>query len=327
MKRILIVGAGAIGSLYAAHLARVAETWVFARRDEHARSLNERGLRVTGHNEFHADLKAAIDPRELPEFDFGIVATKASQAREAFAPVAHLFPQGAVLSAQNGLGSEEVLAELMPSGYVIRGTTFMSGTRFADDHVHYELNTPTWMGPFEPTNTPFALVEELAALINASGLKAEALRDARPAQWSKLIFNASVNSVSALTELPHSPHFAAEAEFGDLGHLLHQLIEEGKRVATALGIELHEDPWAMNCLGARTNHPPSMLYDIRHHLATEVDFLGGAIAREAERAGVPAPLHTALYRLIKAKEASWTWKNENVQEAVEASPALRDERR
>ena len=207
-----------------------------------------------------------------------------------------------MLSAQNGLGSEEVIASLLPSGYVIRGTTFMSGTRLADDHVHYELNTATWMGPFEPTNTPFALVEELAALINASGLKAEALHDARPAQWSKLIFNASVNSVAALTELPHSPHFAAEAEFGDLGHLLHELIEEGKSVAAALGIELHEDPWAMNCIGAQTNHPPSMLYDVRHHLPTEVDFLGGAIAREAQRAGVPAPLHTALYRLIKGKE-------------------------
>ena len=226
-----------------------------------------------------------------------------------------------MLSAQNGLGSEEVLAELMPSGYVIRGTTFMSGTRFADDHVHYELNTATWMGPFEPTNTPFALVEELAALINASGLKAEALRDARPAQWSKLIFNASVNSVSALTELPHSPHFAAEAEFSDLGHLLHQLIEEGKTVAAALGIELHEDPWAMNCIGAQTNHPPSMLYDVRHRQTTEVDFLGGAIAREAQRAGVPAPLHTALYRLIKAKEAGWEWKKENVLEAVGSKSA------
>lgn len=319
MKRICIIGAGAIGSLYAAHLARVTEVWVFARRPEHARSINHRGIRVTGHNEFHAQLQAASDARELPHFDFGIVATKANQTREAFAPVAHLFDRGAVLSAQNGLGSEEVIAELMPSGYVIRGTTFMSGTRFADDHVHYELNTATWMGPFEPSNTPFEIVEELATLMSASGLKAEALRDARPAQWSKLIFNASVNSVSALTELPHSPHFAAETLFGDLGHLLHQLIEEGKTVASAVGIELHEDPWTMNCIGARTNHPPSMLYDVRHRLPTEVDFLGGAIAREAQRAGVPAPLHTALYRLIKAKEASWAWKNENVHEDVAVS--------
>ena len=321
MKKILIIGAGAIGSLYASHLARVADVWVFVRREDHARSINDRGIRVTGRNEFRTPLKASTDPRELPQFDFGIVATKANQTREAFAPVAHLFAHGAVLSAQNGLGSEAIIAELMPSGYVIRGTTFMSGTRFADDHVHYELNTATWMGPFEPTRTPLELVEELAALINASGLKAEALRDARPAQWSKLIFNASVNAVSALTELPHSPHFAAEAEFSDLGHLLHQLIEEGKTVAAALGVELHADPWTMNCIGARTNHPPSMLYDIRHCQTTEVDFLGGAIAREAQRLGVPAPLHTALFRLIKAKEASWSWKKENVLETVESKSA------
>ena len=67
----------------------------------------------------------------------------------------------------------------------------------------------------------------------------------------------------------------------------------------------------MNKIGAMTNHPPSMLYDVRHQLPTEVDFLSGAIAREAQRAGVPAPLHTAVYRLIRGKEASWTFADEN----------------
>jgi len=117
-----------------------------------------------------------------------------------------------------------------------------------------------------------------------------------------------VNAVAALTELPHSFHFAEEKHFSDLGHLLHALIEEGKRVAEGLGVKLYEDPWEMNKIGAQTDHSPSMLYDIRHKLETEVDFLGGAIAREANRAGIPAPLHTALYRLIKAKEASWTYE-------------------
>src|ERR1700739_1812826 len=147
------------------------------------------------------------------------------------------------------------------------------------------------MGPFEPTKTPFSLVEEAAALINSSGLKAVALHDARAAQWSKLIFNSSVNAVAALAELPHSFHFAEERHFSDLGHLLRALIEEGRRVAEALGVKLYEDPWEMNKVGAETDHPPSMLYDIRHQLETEVDFLGGAIAREAERVGIPAPLH------------------------------------
>jgi 2-dehydropantoate 2-reductase len=310
MKRVCIIGCGAIGSLYAAHLARVAEVWALVRRKDHADALNRDGLRVSGTHNFSGSLRATTDPGDLPQFDLGIVATKATQVRESITKVGNLFDRGALISAQNGLGSEEILAE-HTRGYVIRGTTFMSGTRHSDTHVQYELNTATWLGPFEPRETPFLVVEEAADLLVKSGLKAEALRDARPAQWSKLIFNASVNGVSALTELPHSPHFAGEEEFGDLGHLLHALIDEGKRVAAAAGVALHEDPWAMNKIGAMTNHPPSMLNDVRQQSPTEVDFLSGAIAREAQRAGVPAPLHTMIYRLIRAKEAGWTFKDEN----------------
>ena len=288
-------------------MAKVAEVWAFVRRPEHAEGLNENGLRVSGTHEFYANLRASHDPSKLPQFDFGIVSSKATQTADAVRPVAHLFKDGAILSAQNGLGGEEIIAELAKT-FVMRGTTFMSGTRHSDTHVQYELDTATWMGPFEPTKTPFPMVQEAADLLCASGLKAVALEDARPAQWSKLIFNASVNAVSALTELPHSFHFAEEKDFGDLGHLLHALIEEGKSVAARLGIKLYEDPWEMNKVGAQTDHPPSMVYDIRHKLRTEIDFLGGAIAREAARAEIPAPLHTALYRLIKGKEESWTYQ-------------------
>jgi len=192
----------------------------------------------------------------------------------------------------------------------------MSGTRHSDTLVQYELDTVTWMGPFEPRNTPFSVVKEAAELIVASGLKAEAMPDARPAQWSKLIFNASVNGVSALTGLPHSPHFADETDSSSLGHLLRELIDEGRKVAEALGVKLYEDPWAMNRIGAMTNHPPSMLYDVRNQLPTEVDFLSGAIALQARRVGVEAPLHTAVYRLIKGKEASWTYKEYNKHAVV-----------
>jgi 2-dehydropantoate 2-reductase len=316
MKRVCIVGCGAIGSLYAVHLARVVEVWAFVRREEHAIALKRDGLRVSGKHEFHVSLKATSRPEEIPDCDLAIVATKARQVEESFSPVGHHFNHGAVLSAQNGLGSEELIAE-HTRGQIIRGTTFMSGTRHSDTHVQYELDTATWMGPFEPRHTPVTVVKEAAELIVAGGLKAEALPDARPAQWSKLIFNASVNGVSALTGLPHSPHFADETRPESLGHLLHDLIDEGKRVAEAAGVRLHEDPWAMNKIGAMTNHPPSMLYDARHQLLTEVDFLSGAIAREARRAGVSAPLHKAVYQLIKGKEASWTYKEENKDAVVE----------
>jgi 2-dehydropantoate 2-reductase len=318
IKRVCIVGCGAIGSLYAAHLARVreVEVWAFVRRKDHAEALNRDGLSVTGKHEFHASLKATTKPDELPECGLTIVSSKATQVEETIAPVGHRFDRGAVISAQNGLGSEEIIAQ-HTRGSIIRGTTFMSGTRHSDTHVQYELDTATWLGPFEPRQTPFELVKEAADLIIAGGLKAEALRDARPAQWSKLIFNSSVNAVAALTGLPHSPSFADESKLSSLGHLLHDLINEGMTVAEAAGVKLHEDPWAMNKIGAMTNHPPSMLYDVRHNLPTEVDFLSGAIAREAHRAGVAAPLHTAVYRLLKGKEASWTFQDENKHVAVE----------
>ena len=315
MKRVCIVGCGAIGSLFAAHLARVAEVYVLVRRPAHAASLNRDGLRVSGHHEFHVELSAASDAAELPPCDLGIVATKATQTAAAMETAGRLFDGGAILSAQNGICGEEIIARYT-RGFVIRGTTFMSGTRHTATHVQYELDTPTWMGPFEPAGTPYSTVEQAAELIQRSGLKAEPLRDARPAQWTKLIFNSAVNAVSALTELPHSPHFGEVSEFTDAGHLVHALIEEGKAVAAALGIPLDKDPWEMNKLGAMTNHPPSMLSDIRNRVPTEVDFLSGAIAREAARLGIHAPLQTAVYRLIKAKEAGWSWTQENIPQVA-----------
>src|SRR5437764_103696 len=80
-----------------------------------------------------------------------------------------------------------------------------------------------------------------------SGLKAEAFDDLRPAQWSKLIFNATVNGVAALTGLPHDASFGTEP----LGPLVHALIEEGKAAAAAAGVELWEDPWDMNLLATK----------------------------------------------------------------------------
>jgi 2-dehydropantoate 2-reductase len=182
----------------------------------------------------------------------------------------------------------------------------MSGTRHTDTHVEYILDTETWLGPFE--DTPFERVREIADPIVASGLKAEALEDVRPAQWSKLIFNAAVNPVAALTGLPHDPHFADQDGPDGLGHLVHGLVDEGKAVARAAGIELHDDPWEMNVLATRRGsaHYPSMLEDVEAHRPTEIELITGSVVREAERHGVAAPLHTALYALVTAKESSWS---------------------
>src|SRR5207244_12840876 len=111
VERLCSVVCGGCGSLVAALLVRVAEVWAFARREDHALALNRDGLRVSGKHEFHASLRATSRPAEVPDCDFAIVATKARQVEESFAPVGHHFDQGVVLSALHGLGSEAVIAE------------------------------------------------------------------------------------------------------------------------------------------------------------------------------------------------------------------------
>jgi 2-dehydropantoate 2-reductase len=303
-QRVCVVGAGVIGSLFAGHLASVCEVSVLTRRREHADALNRNGLRITGKSTRHASLVASNDPDEVPEPDVVIVATKAPGLRPALETLQGSFPSATLMPVLNGLGAEEIVREY-GDWPIVSSVTFMSGTKHSDTEVEYILDTETWLGPFE--GTPFERVEEIADLIVSSGLEAEALPDLRPAQWSKLIFNSAVNSVAALTELPHDRHFSEEAQPSDLGRLVHGLMDEGKAVAAAVGTELHDDPWEMNVLATRRGyaHYPSMLEDIDAHRQTEVDLITGSLVREAERHDVPVPLHRAVLALVKGKEASF----------------------
>jgi len=304
IERVCVIGAGTIGSLFAGHLAQVADVSVLTRRREHAVALDERGLRITGRSDVEARVHATHDPAELAAFDLGIVACKGTDLEAAAVALAGRFPEAMLMTVQNGLGAEEVVRR--QGGWpLISAITFMSGTRHSDTEVEYVLDTPTWLGPYE--DTPLESVDEVAALIASSGLKAQAFADLRPAQWSKLIFNATVNGVAALTGLPHDVHFAAEAEPSDLGRLVRALMDEGKAVASAVGIELRDDPWEMNVLATKRGsaHRPSMLEDVEARRPTEVESINGALVREAERVGVALPLQRGLYALVRGREASY----------------------
>jgi len=300
VTKVVVAGAGTIGSLLAGHLARVAEVSVLTRREDHARALNEHGLHVSGRGDFTSQVRASTNPAEL-DADLLIVACKGNDLEPLAQRLCGHFPDATVMTVLNGLGAEDVVGA-HGNWPLLSSVTFMSGTRHGDTHVEYILDTATWIGPYRDTTRADA--QRVADLIVESGLKAEAFDDLRPAQWSKLIFNATVNGVAALTGLPHDPHFAGEP----LGPLVHALVDEGKATAEAAGVQLGEDPWEMNVLATRRGHAhrPSMLEDVEAKRPTEIDLINGALVREAARANVPVPLHRALYALVKAKEASYS---------------------
>ena len=303
--RVCVVGCGAVGSLFAANLARLedVEVWAYDLARDHVDAINAHGLRLFGAEEVVGRVSATSDAAELPPSDFGIVATKAMHTESAIGATAHAFADGAVCSIQNGLGNEETLARHVTR--VIRGTTFPAGRVVDPGRVQWDVKGDTTIGPFEPSPAPLEEVERLAEACTRAGLPTAAVADARGPQWRKVIFNAATNPVGALTGLTHG----RVCEDPALRRLVSGLVDEGKAVADAQGIVLDADPEELIDHAARPevayDHKASMLQDVEARRETEIDYLNGGVARFGREHGVPTPLNEGILALVKGLERSW----------------------
>jgi 2-dehydropantoate 2-reductase len=301
--RIAVLGCGAIGSLYAAHLARLpdVEVWAVDPWAEHVAAIQERGLAVTGLAEFTARVRVVLDAGALPPCAFGIVATKSAHTRDAIVAARAALADATVASVQNGLGNEEVIAEVVPA--VARGSIITAGAITAPGTVRYDAPGESWLGPFEPSPAAPERVAEMAALLTRAGLVTHALADARGPQWTKVVFNAATSPLAALTGLPVG-RVCVDAE---LRQQVDRLIEEALSVAAAEGVTLTRSPAesVQEAIEVAFGHKPSMLQDVLARRPTEIDALNGGIATVGRRVGVPTPLHDAMVALVHGLESSW----------------------
>ncbi|TML22301.1 MAG: 2-dehydropantoate 2-reductase [Actinobacteria bacterium] len=304
--RVCVVGCGAVGSLFAANLAQLddVEVWAYDLDRAQVDAINANGLRLIGAGDVLGLVRATTDAGELPACDLGIVATKAMHTEPAIAVTAHAFAEGAVASVQNGIGNEETLARHVQR--VIRGTTFPAGKVVSPGVVQWDVKGDTTLGPFEPSPAASEEIERLADACTRAGMPTEAVTDARPAQWRKVVFNAATNPVGALTRLTHG----RACERLDLRAVISGLVDEGRAVAAAQRITLDANPEEMIDHAARPDvaydHKASMLQDVEARRPTEIDYLNGGIARFGRELGVPTPLNDAITALVKGLEDSWT---------------------
>ena len=302
--RAVVVGCGAIGSLYAAHLARVpgVEVWAFDQWAEHMAAIAAHGLKVTGLADFAAEIHATTDGRDIPPCDFGVVATKSLHTRAAIESVRAALADAAVVSVQNGLGNEEVIAEFFPR--VIRGSIVTAGAIAAPGVARYDAQGDSWFGPFEPSPATMTEVSLLARLLTRGGLVTHALEDARGPQWTKVIFNSATSPLSALTGLSVGRVCTDEA----LRPQVDGLIEEALAVCARTGITLTRPPGEAvdEAVAEAYSHKPSMLQDVLARRPTEIDVLNGGIAAEGQRTGVPTPLHDCMVALVRGLQRSWS---------------------
>lgn len=308
--RVCIIGCGAIGSLFASHLGRLedVEVWAYDPYEPQVEAINKNGLKLTGLSDITVPVNARTDAGEIPECQFGIIAAKTLHTRAAMEATAPIFRDGAVCSVQNGIGSEEIIAEYVPR--VILGTTFPAGHVTAPGVVNHDTGGKSWISPFLPKAATMDEVQQLADALIRGGADIVVMEDARGALWTKLIFNSASNAMGALTRLPHG----VACDQPGVRQVMRALVDEGKAVAAALGIALDSDPDALIDFGREKayQHPPSMLTDVLNERATEIDALNGGIAQLGKELGVATPLNAAMVEIIKGLEYSWRkeeWRN------------------
>ena len=174
IERVCVVGAGVIGSLYAAHLSRVADVWVLTRRREHARALAARRASPSPAGPTSpATVHATDDPAELPPLDVAIVATKATGLDAAARALEGRFPGATIVTVQNGLGAEQVVRR--PRRLAARLRRHLHERHPPRRHARRVHPRHRDLARARTTGLPYERVEELAALIERSGLKARAL--------------------------------------------------------------------------------------------------------------------------------------------------------
>ncbi|AOB30201.1 hypothetical protein AKI39_05065 [Bordetella sp. H567] len=303
MRRILIVGCGAMGGIFAAHLAGVADVTVLDVNAEHIDAIRRDGLRVEGPAPRTVPLRAVTGAQAVAgdSFDALIFLTKSGQTGAAWAALRPVLRNTPLLvTLQNGMGNTETLLA-GGAGPVARGVALDAGRFLGPGRVEHLIHgNTTWIGPARGTVDDCAW---LAQLLSDAGMPAQALADPMDAVWSKFVFNAVMNPVGALLLGVNRARY----DVPEVRDLIDDMARECIDVVTALGGRLAFDPLHLvkqTRAGERpiTRHAGSMALDIARGAATEIDELTGYIVREGDRLGVAVTACRTVYRLVKGLE-------------------------
>lgn len=302
-RQILIVGCGAIGGIYAAHLAAHCDVLAFDADTAKVAAINRDGLRVTGQSEKHVRVRATADAAELRmiAFDAVLILVKSQATRGAFAVIQHALPnRPLIVTLQNGMGNIELIESLCDWD-TAHGVTMEAGRVTNPGEVlHLVHGEPAWIGP---SRAPAERVEWLAQLLNHAGLPTRFAVDPRGAIWSKFIFNSVQNPTGAIVLGVNESRFLC----AEMRELIDAMFAEAIQVAQAQGIDLAYDP-ASYVKKVRagelplTKHAGSMAADIEAGRETEIEAMTGYLVRKAKALGVAVPVTESVYRLCKGVE-------------------------
>jgi 2-dehydropantoate 2-reductase len=300
--RIVVLGAGSLGSLFAGRLAASdADVTLLGRASEHFERVATAGLNLTRPDGTRqtVPVETSTDSQIVEDADVLVVCVKSYDTDAAMADVSAHLARTDVLTLQNGLGNAETIAEYVPAERVVAGTTTHGATVESPGHVRQAGVGDTTIGRYFAPNDD--RVDALASALTDAGIQTTVTDDPERAVWTKVLVNAGINATTALARVPNGA--LLEDDAGE--HLLCRAVREGTEVARAEGVDVPEDVVERTrtvAEGTATNRS-SMRQDVEAGRRTEIEALNGELARRAADHGIDAPVNETLADLVRLAEA------------------------
>lgn len=302
--KIAILGAGALGCAIGAALTEAGhETWLLNRSAAHVEAMRRHGLRVDDdRGTRQVAVRATTRADEAGAMDLVVVLVKSFHTEAAMrGALALVGPDTLVLSLQNGLGHEEVLADIVGRERVLAGKTYVGGVMRAPGHIQSGVaGKATHIGELDGRTTE--RVQAIAAAFNAAGLATTVSDNIVGTMWDKLLVNVATGAVTGITGLTYGQLYSEPL----LEQTALAAVAEAMAVAHAAGVRLSfthpEEAWTLAAEGLPAAFKTSMLQSLEKGSVTEIDFINGAVVRGGQRHGVPTPVNATLVACIKGIE-------------------------
>lgn len=304
--KITVVGPGALGCLITALLKNKTkeEVWVLDEFAERAKRISRDGIRVEGMSgPFTVKINATANIKDIGSCDLVILAVKSYSTEDACKGIKELVSEKtSVLTLQNGIGNVQILNDYFGPDRVIAGVTNHGSTLIGTGHARHAGKGDTVIGRAD--GRALGAIRDVANILTKAGLETKISRDIDSAIWSKLIINVGINALTAVTRLNNG----ALIECEECRNILRSAVQESVKVVKRKRIKLsYDDPIQKveSVCRATSANISSMLQDVLNKNRTEIDFINGAITRQAKALNIPTPVNEVLTNLVKTIEASY----------------------
>jgi 2-dehydropantoate 2-reductase len=299
----LVVGAGAMGCLFAARLSRAGfQVALYEKIRPLAKTINDQGIQVEGIGGRYKVKVPAFAENPPAHADVVILCVKSSDTQEAAETIrSWLSPGSLVLTLQNGLGNVEILHKVFGRERVLGGVTAEGATVLGPGKIRHAGQGETVIGPAREEEER---VQTLVSAFNQAGLETRGAPNVDQLIWGKLIVNVGINALAALTRLKNGRLPQMEGTRS----IMERAVKEAVAVARAKGIELpYADPFdhVVAVCRATAENVASMLQDVVHQKTTEIEFINGAIVREGKALGIDTPVNGLLTALVQTIQETY----------------------